>query len=161
VLDYAVFIFRANMLAMLNGRGFQFLVLLGGLGVSFAAIAFRTTYATAQTAKPAPIHTVNAATIFHDYCATCHGADAKGNGPAAPALKAEVPDLTKLSDKFGGKFPRERVRKIIEGTEHMNPHGTREMPVWGPVFHQIESDQDLGNVRVDNLVRYIESLQEK
>ena len=31
---------------------------------------------------------------FMAYCAVCHGADGRGNGPAAPALKTPVPDLT-------------------------------------------------------------------
>ena len=126
----------------------------------FCALSFAPPGA-AQTRKAAPVHTLNAATIFHDYCAACHGPGGKGDGPVAPALKETVPDLTVLARRSGGTFPRERVRRIIEGDETMAPHGTREMPVWGPVFHQIESDQDLGNVRIDNLLRYLESLQQK
>ena len=38
-------------------------------------------------------------------------------------------------------------------------HGSREMPVWGPIFHQVEEDVDRGNVRVENLVTYLESIQ--
>lgn len=38
-------------------------------------------------------------------------------------------------------------------------HGSREMPVWGPVFHQVEADVDRGNVRLENLVKYLESIQ--
>jgi mono/diheme cytochrome c family protein len=33
------------------------------------------------------------------------------------------------------------------------------MPIWGPVFHQIEWDVDRGNVRLENLVKYLESIQ--
>jgi hypothetical protein len=40
-------------------------------------------------------------------------------------------------------------------------HGNREMPVWGPVFHFVEWDQDLGNVRLDAITKYLESIQEK
>jgi hypothetical protein len=40
-------------------------------------------------------------------------------------------------------------------------HGTREMPVCGPIFSQVDRDQDLGRVRIDNLARYLESLQTK
>jgi hypothetical protein len=40
-------------------------------------------------------------------------------------------------------------------------HRTREMPVWGPIFSQVDRDQDLGRVRIDNLARYLESLQTK
>jgi hypothetical protein len=35
------------------------------------------------------------------------------------------------------------------------------MPVWGPIFHQIEEDQDFGNVRIANLVRYLSVIQQK
>jgi mono/diheme cytochrome c family protein len=135
-----------------------------GLMASVLAVASAACFspaATAQTRKAAAIHTLDAATIFHDYCASCHGADGKGNGPVAPALKSKVPDLTVLAKNSGEHFPRERVKKIIEGTENLNSHGSREMPVWGPVFHEIEGDQDLGNVRMDNLLRYLESLQQK
>jgi mono/diheme cytochrome c family protein len=38
-------------------------------------------------------------------------------------------------------------------------HGSREMPVWGPIFHQVEEDVDRGNVRVENLVEYLQSIQ--
>jgi mono/diheme cytochrome c family protein len=33
------------------------------------------------------------------------------------------------------------------------------MPVWGPVFHQVEADMDWGNVRIHNLVNFLESIQ--
>jgi len=33
------------------------------------------------------------------------------------------------------------------------------MPIWGPVFHQVESDVDRGYVRLDNLIKYLESIQ--
>jgi hypothetical protein len=40
-------------------------------------------------------------------------------------------------------------------------HGSREMPIWGPVFSQIEWDQDLGKVRIYNLAKFLETLQRK
>jgi len=33
------------------------------------------------------------------------------------------------------------------------------MPIWGPIFHQIEEDVDRGHVRIENLVKYLESIQ--
>ena len=45
------------------------------------------------------------------------------------------------------------------GEEVSASHGSREMPIWGPIFHQIESDVDRGNVRLENLVKYLESIQ--
>jgi hypothetical protein len=48
--------------------------------------------------------------------------------------------------------------KII-GDDVALSQGSREMPVWGPILHQIEADQDLGNVGVGNLLGYLESIQ--
>jgi hypothetical protein len=36
-----------------------------------------------------------------------------------------------------------------------------EMPVWAPVFHDVEWDQGLGEIRLGNLTRLIELLQQK
>jgi mono/diheme cytochrome c family protein len=113
-----------------------------------------------EKAKTPPvIHTVDGAEIFHQYCATCHGVTGTGNGPVARDLKHKVPDLTRIARRSGGKFPAERIRSIIEGTETLAGHGTREMPIWGPIFHHIGVDRDLGNVRTDNVTKYIKSLQ--
>lgn len=112
----------------------------------------------AEKERKAPsIHTVNGAEIFRDYCATCHGIDGRGDG----SLRCKVPDLTQISKRSGDKFPSVRIRNIIEGTETLTGHGSREMPIWEPIFHQVDEDQDLGNVRTDNLTRYIESMQRK
>lgn len=97
--------------------------------------------------------------LFRAYCTPCHGLDAKGAGPAASALKAKVPDLTLLARNNRGQFPVAQVRQTIIGDNIVAAHGSREMPLWGPIFHQIESDMDWGNVRLENLVKYLESIQ--
>jgi hypothetical protein len=80
----------------------------------------------------------------------------------AKSLKVTPPDLTRLAARNGGKFPMERVQKIIASREQVPAgHGTREMPVWGPIFSQIAWDQDLGQIRVYNLARYLEKIQAK
>lgn len=108
------------------------------------------------------IESLDGRLLFRAYCAACHGADGKGGGPAASSLKTPPPDLTLISRRNGGKFPTIRVQKIISGEGAVtSPHGSREMPVWGPIFGQIAWDQDLGNVRIYNLTKYIESLQQK
>lgn len=107
------------------------------------------------------IQSLNGAALFQAYCATCHGTDAKGNGPAAASLKTGPPDLTRISRRNGGKFPSDRVQKIIAGDDGILAHGSRAMPIWGPIFSQIAWDQDLGRVRIYNLAKYLESLQQK
>jgi mono/diheme cytochrome c family protein len=99
--------------------------------------------------------------LYRAYCASCHGRDATGQGPAAPAMKAAVPDLTSIARRNGGIFPHGRVRKIIAGDDEILSHGSREMPIWGPIFHQVERDRDWGLVRLENLSKYLESIQKK
>lgn len=100
--------------------------------------------------------------LFRAYCASCHGVDAKGGGPAASSLKKLVPDLTRISQRNGGKFPLDRIQTTISGEDlGTSAHGSRAMPVWGPIFSQIAWDQDLGRVRVYNLAKYLESLQRR
>ena len=99
--------------------------------------------------------------LFHDYCAACHGRDGRGHGPASAALRSRVPDLTTIAQKNRGVFPRERIRARIAGEDRPTIHGTREMPLWGPIFSQIENDTDYGRVRLDNVLLYLESVQAK
>ena len=106
------------------------------------------------------IRSVEGPDLFRSYCASCHGVAGKGGGPAAPALKAKVPDLTLLAGNHRGQFPVAYVREVIMGDKIIEAHGSREMPVWGPIFHQIEADVDRGDVRLENLVKYLESIQE-
>jgi hypothetical protein len=35
------------------------------------------------------------------------------------------------------------------------------MPVWGPIFHRIEYDQDLGYVRLQNVTEYLNTIRQK
>jgi mono/diheme cytochrome c family protein len=108
------------------------------------------------------IYSVRGPDLYHAHCAACHGPEGKGNGPAAAALKTKPADLTILAKNNGGKFPTQRVQKFISGDDpSLLSHGSREMPVWGPIFHQIEEDQDFGNVRLQNLIEYLETIQQK
>jgi mono/diheme cytochrome c family protein len=141
-------------------------LLLLGFGVTWFACAGA---AWAQTNANTPsesehehlIYSVKGQDLFRAHCAACHGPQGKGDGPLAPALKAKVPDLTLLAKNSGGKFPSVRVRDSIAGDKFVQSHGSREMPIWGPIFHQIESDQDFGDVRLQNLTKYLESIQQK
>ncbi len=114
------------------------------------------------TATERLIDSIQGPGLYAEYCAVCHGKEGKGDGPMAKALKVAPPDLTHLAARSGGRFPAERVQKIIAGKEQVSAgHGTREMPVWGPIFSQIAWDQDLGQIRVYNLAKYLEKIQAK
>jgi mono/diheme cytochrome c family protein len=108
------------------------------------------------------INSLQGADLYKAYCAVCHGSDAKGNGPMSKSLRSAPPDLTRIAELNGGSFPAVWIRNVISGEEALGAgHGTREMPLWGPIFSQVGQDQDLGRVRIDNLARYLESLQTK
>jgi mono/diheme cytochrome c family protein len=108
-----------------------------------------------------PIASVEGKDLFRQYCAVCHGEDARGGGPAAAALTKSPGDLTLLAKRNGGTYPEVRVLRSINGEVGVVAHGTRDMPVWGPLFKHMSSNEDLGTIRVYNLVKYIQSLQQK
>jgi len=131
-----------------------------GVGIFLAA-----TPVTAQSPGYTPgtehvIPSLDGPVLYMTYCAVCHGKQANGDGPMAPVLKARVPNLTEIAKRNGGTFPFERVQKRIEGSESAGlGHGTREMPVWGPIFSQVTSDRDFGKVRIYNVTKYLQSIQ--
>jgi mono/diheme cytochrome c family protein len=104
---------------------------------------------------------VNGPDLFQFYCASCHGRDGRGGGPVVPALKHHVPDLTMMASREGGAFPRARVTAIVTGDQSpaIPAHGSRDMPVWGPLFRALDSDAARNKARIENLVAYIDSLQ--
>jgi mono/diheme cytochrome c family protein len=112
-----------------------------------------------------PVHTTQAMAgkdLYREYCAVCHGATAKGDGPAAAALKTPPTDLTQISKNNGGKFPEIKVQHIINGDgDQPVAHGSKDMPVWGNIFRHMSANPDLGTVRVYNLMKYIEEIQAK
>lgn len=133
--------------------------------------------ATALLLLPAALHAqedtdpnagVSGEHDFNTYCASCHGEDARGNGPKAFSLAIKPPNLTTLTQRYG-EFPRDKLARMIDGRDPIKGHGEREMPVWG-VWFKAESAQDLGGAegdeasverRVDNLIDYIAGLQVK
>ena len=132
---------------------------------AIASLGFAQNQQPNTTIKAAPVQPTAAndgATMFKQYCAACHGANAKGNGPAAPALKSAPPDLTLLSKNNGGQFPVMHVAEVLKGGTNAPAHGSAEMPVWGPLFSSISSQsQSIVELRVSNLSKYLESLQAK
>jgi len=128
-------------------------------------LALTTALATGQEVKHATAPQTSPASgkeMFVSYCASCHGKDAKGDGPAAASLKTPPADLTTLARRNGGKYPSDRVTSILRGQSKLVPHGDQEMPVWGPVFWKLSGGhEEVVQQRVSNLSRYLESLQEK
>lgn len=101
--------------------------------------------------------------LFQFYCGTCHGPD--GRGRAAPSEHhLPPPDLTTLARRNGGIYPRDRVRTTITfgaGNTIASAHGTRDMPVWGAILRGLDPSDTSVEIRIENLVQHIESLQER
>jgi mono/diheme cytochrome c family protein len=98
---------------------------------------------------------------YKSYCAGCHGAAGKGDGPLAEQLRFLPADLTRIARRNGGKYPAERVAKIIDGRAAVPGHGGSDMPVWGDVFKNSREGYDERRVkeRIQELVHYLASLQ--
>lgn len=140
---------------------------LFGMG---AILLMSAVFAMAQQAgktqiKHVPVKSTSAASgqeMFTSYCAVCHGADAKGNGPAQSALKVPATDLTTLAQKNGGKYPGLHVSSVLRGEAELAAHGSKDMPVWGPLFRNLSQGHDSEvQQRIANINEYIESLQKK
>jgi mono/diheme cytochrome c family protein len=130
--------------------------------VGVAVVSLWAAGAHAQTIKKEPIKPVpasDAAAMFQSYCATCHGKDGTGNGPAAKALVKAPADLTRISARNGGTFPDVKVKRYIEGADEVPAHGSRDMPVWGELFRSLS--RDTAQIRVQALNDYLKGMQQK
>ena len=140
---------------------------LFGMG---AVLLLSAAFAVAQQAgttqiKHVPVKATNPASgqeMYASYCAVCHGANATGNGPAQSALKIPATDLTTLAQKNGGKYPAMHVSSVLRGDAELAAHGSKDMPVWGPLFRNMSQGHDAEvQQRIANINAYIESLQKK
>ena len=105
------------------------------------------------------------ATIFQFHCATCHGLEAQGNGPMAPALTVQPTNLTQLSAGNDGVFPVARVIMRIDGRDPLVSHGS-SMPIFGDFFEgydvalKTETGQPIMTSKpIMDLMGYLEAIQ--
>jgi mono/diheme cytochrome c family protein len=109
---------------------------------------------------PLVISSLSGRDLFQFYCSSCHGREGKGDGPVAAQLKRQPPDLTTIALRNGGHFPSEAIERLVAGEdEPVEAHGSREMPVWGPIFRSLEPHDRLTRIRIANTVTFVESLQ--
>ncbi|MEZ4701829.1 MAG: cytochrome c [Rhodothermales bacterium] len=96
------------------------------------------------------------------HCASCHGADARGNGPASNLLEKPAPPLTMLREKYNGHFPVDELYSMIEGNDKVGAHGTRQMPVWGNIWSEKDGTpirREIVDRRINELIEYLRSVQ--
>jgi mono/diheme cytochrome c family protein len=126
-------------------------------GIGFAS------QSNAQSAAPASkINPVDGKQMFATLCSSCHGADARGHGPAVIEYKAPPIDLTVLSKNNHGKFPEAHVVHVLEYGAAVPSHTAVQMPVWGPVLGKINPrDPKEKEVRISSLSHYLETIQVK
>ena len=136
------------------------LALLAAAGLALAVPVL------AQQAKPTvkkepmrPITDVSGSATYNAYCTVCHGPSGKGDGPAAKALAKPPSDLTQIAKNNNGRFPALQIKSMIEGDNAPMAHGTRDMPMWGPLFKGAEGNAS--ELRLKNIVDYLESIQAK
>jgi mono/diheme cytochrome c family protein len=114
-----------------------------------------------QTQFP-PTYMPTGEQTYKQYCAVCHGPDAKGHGPLAPLLRTPPPDLTTLAKRHLGKFPYDYVASVLEFGPGVSAHGSSDMPTWGPIFRHFDNQNErIVRQRIKNLCDYLASLQGK
>lgn len=139
---------------------------LCGFGLALALAVTLGTQSTVTAQEPAAVPrslVVAGANNFAQYCVACHGKDAKGTGALAATLKPKPADLTGLTARSGGTFPREMVFQVIDGSKKVKGHGGGDMPQWGEAFLASAGagDADAVKRRIEALVEYLATLQGK
>ena len=103
---------------------------------------------------------------FATYCAGCHGATGKGDGPAAAGLSVKPADLTTISARNGGTFPGTKVMAKIWSYSG-GPGATTPRPSFAPLLDGQLVGYDGGDgiasptpVRLVQVAEYLKSIQQ-
>lgn len=136
-------------------------------GIALLALVSGSMADTAAPALPqAPETLAIGAELHAQFCAGCHGTEARGDGPLAALLMTEVPDLTRLAADNDGVFPMLEVIHAIDGRARTAAHGG-PMPLWGHVFREpaglqtgVSGSALQASGRIMALTLWLESVQE-
>lgn len=141
-----------------------FIAVLAAIALVFSAAAQEK----AVNVKKVPITYTGPASgseMYTVYCAACHGATGKGNGPAASVFKKPPTDLTMLARNNKGQYPAEHVYMVLKFGTPVPAHGNIKMPVWYTLFRSLNTTDEVSDtvtrLRMSNLVEYIQSIQAK
>jgi mono/diheme cytochrome c family protein len=138
--------------------------------VAFAALLLVAGAASAKR-KPSPkqerfppTYVPSGEQLYKQFCASCHGVDAKGRGPNADAPRRPPADLSTLTIRHSrdGKFPYAYVSDVLLFGPGINAstHGSADMPAWGPIFMFLDKRNEAAvRQRIKNVSDYLASLQ--
>jgi mono/diheme cytochrome c family protein len=131
------------------------------LGLGALSYAVYTAAAMAGAAgKPDVAAAAKGKITYARYCVSCHGPEARGDGPMAADLRVPPADLTTLAARSGGSFPFDGVAQAIDGRKTTRGHGSPDMPVWGEVFERTQgTDASSAASAVSRLTHYLWTLQ--
>jgi mono/diheme cytochrome c family protein len=127
-------------------------------GFVHKSVATNTSVATDGTvATDSSVATGSRESLYRQLCASCHGLEGRGDGPAAEALTPRPTDLTKDRSSVS------ELMRVIDGRRTVRAHGTAAMPVWGRVFEQALIDHPrqrrLALQQVQRLAEYVQDLR--
>jgi len=145
---------------MANSTGSLTSLLLLAVAACSACVTARE---EASIQAPEPLLVEVGAQLFVTHCASCHGVDARGDGPAASALRIPPADLTRIAARSDGVFPESSTARLIDGRFDLPAHGSREMPIWGArLANQIPGlamGDEVARGQITSLVEYLKSQQ--
>jgi mono/diheme cytochrome c family protein len=98
---------------------------------------------------------------YRTHCLRCHGPEGAGDGAAAENLRFQPPDLRLIARRNKGKFPFDRVRRIVDGRKPVKGYDGSGMPAFGDVFREPGAgfDPQLADLEIRAVVAYVQSLQ--
>ena len=128
------------------------------LAACFCAIAQQKTI---KRVDPVGAKSLDGKGLYTEFCAVCHGADLRGGGPAASALKQAPSDLTQIAKKNGGRFPDTKVMATLKGQDGVTAHGNTDMPTWGKTFQDVSGNMTIAQGRMHALVNFLQESQAK
>lgn len=132
--------------------------------VLFASLGALLLAACSQASIDARSGVKRGQVVYEKECAQCHGTQGTGGGAASLGLGGPPPDLTGLSRRNDGHFPREFVRRFVMGQlEKDNPDAA--MPDFSDVglqhvYPKGGADGEVLESDFNDLLTYLEAIQQ-
>ncbi|UWR26001.1 cytochrome c [Sulfitobacter sp. S223] len=131
-------------------------ILTGGLCAILLTACTQTSIDTRHAIKRGQV-------IYAKECSQCHGVNGEGAGPESLGIGVAPPDLTGLSARNDGAFPREFVRRFVMGLlEKDDPDAA--MPEFAQVglrhvYPDGGADGEVLEADFTDLLDYLEAIQ--